>query len=142
MAIVVSEFGGTLGIVTLEDIIEELVGEIWDEHDEVEEDVKKTGTDEYDISGDMNLDDFFDTFEIIPEEMDYEPITVSGFVSMLLSKVPEVGDKVTYQHIDFTVKEIEYNRATLIAIKVNPKEEKEEQEGLLFRALDSKKDEE
>lgn len=93
LAVVVDEYGGTSGIVTLEDVLEELVGEIWDEHDEVSEDFRKQPGGEVLVSGGAALNDFLEEFDI-PEEMaeDFDSNTVSGLVQELLDRLPKVGD--------------------------------------------------
>ena len=89
MAIVVDEYGGTEGIATLEDIVEELVGEIWDEHDEVIELIHKQEDDSYLISCSAALDDLYDLFSIKGE---CDAATISGWVLEQVGRVPEVGD--------------------------------------------------
>ncbi|MFR5781508.1 MAG: hemolysin family protein [Oscillospiraceae bacterium] len=89
MAVVTDEYGGTLGIVTMEDILEELVGEIWDEHDEVVEELRQTGEDTYRVSGSAELDGVFEYFGI---ECESESVTLSGWVMEQLDRIPKAGD--------------------------------------------------
>ena len=90
-AVVVDEYGGTEGIVTLEDVLEELVGEIWDEHDKFVENFKKLSDGVYEVLGSADLEDFMELFGKEPEEDD--PNTVSGWVMERLARMPELGDK-------------------------------------------------
>lgn len=89
LAIVTDEYGSTAGIVTLEDIIEEIVGEIWDEHDERIEEIKQIGEGEYIISGKANLEKVFDMFDINDEP---EVLTVNGWAMTILGRIPQEGD--------------------------------------------------
>ena len=92
MGIVTDEYGSTAGIVTLEDIIEEIVGEIWDEHDERIEEIKEIGDGEYIISGKANLEKVFDMFDIDDEP---EVLTVNGWAMTILGRIPQEGDSFT-----------------------------------------------
>ena len=91
MAVVVDEYGGTEGIVTMEDIMEELVGEIWDEHDEVVELFRKQEDGSYLIGCTADLDDLYDLFEVKGSD-DSDAVTVSGWVMEQVGRVPEIGD--------------------------------------------------
>lgn len=123
MAIVIDEYGGTEGLVTMEDIIEELVGEIWDEHDEVIEWFKKIGEDKFLISCNADIEDMFELFELEPdEEMDIT--TVNGFVTMLFEGIPEVGGRIIYKNLDITVTEAEAKRVLEIRVEKIKNEEK------------------
>ena len=129
IAIVVDEYGGTTGLVTMEDIIEEIVGDIYDEHDAVaSRDVKKTGKNTYMVSGGANLQDFFKLFD---EEIEADATTVNGWVLIELDRLPKVGDEFVYEskHKTFTVKvtKADARRALLTRISVDDKPEDEEQ---------------
>ena len=101
MAIVTDEYGSTAGIVTLEDILEEIVGEIWDEHDEIIEEIKEIGEGEYIVSGMANLDKLFEELEIeLDEELD--AMTVNGWAMSILDRIPEEGD--SFEELGLTVK--------------------------------------
>ena len=95
IAIVIDEYGGTLGIVTLEDILEELVGEIWDEHDEVIEPIKRVGENTYRVLCTTSLDDMFKFFRINRNGKDYVSNTVSGWVIEELGRLPAEGSSST-----------------------------------------------
>lgn len=121
LAVVIDEFGGTEGIVTLEDILEELVGEIWDEHDEVEVDFEKIGDNEYIADGSASLEDFFEYFKI--NRAEDEVTTVNGFIMMLLDKIPEVDDVAEFDNITARVLSVDGRRADKIKITVEDTED-------------------
>ena len=100
MAVVVDEYGGTEGIATMEDIVEELVGEIWDEHDEVIEIFRKQPDGSYLIACSADLDDMYDLFQV---KGTCDAATVSGWVMEEVGKVPEVGDHFQSEGLDVTV---------------------------------------
>ena len=100
LAVVTDEYGSTAGIVTLEDILEEIVGEIWDEHDEIIEEIKEVGEGEYIVSGMANLDKLFEQLDIeIDEELD--AMTVNGWAMKILDRIPEEGD--SFEELGLTV---------------------------------------
>lgn len=107
MAIVMDEFGSTAGLVTLEDVIEEIVGEIWDEHDEKVVDIQRIGEKEYIASGMANLSRLFDELEI-KEEVDAQ--TVNGWAMAELEKIPEVGDRFEFSGIEVEVLQMDGRR--------------------------------
>ncbi len=121
LAIVVDEFGGTEGIVTLEDILEELVGEIWDEHDEVSVDIEEVSENEYLVDGSSSLEDFFEFFGI--QKIENEVSTVNGWVMMNLEKIPEKGDKFQFENLSVEVLSVDGKRADKIKIIVEGKED-------------------
>lgn len=102
MAVVVDEYGGTAGIITLEDILEELVGEIWDEHDDVVEDVRQQSDGSWLISGSASVDDTADELGI-KEDDDIDAVAIGGLVQEKLSRLPKVGDKFIWGDFDGTV---------------------------------------
>ena len=120
MVIVVDEYGGTEGLVTLEDIVEELVGEIWDEHDEVIEEFKKQEDDSYLISCSADLTDLFDLFKIKGE---CDSNTISGWVMEQIGRVPEEGDHFVYENLDVTVTKVDHRRVLEIRVVVLPEKE-------------------
>ncbi len=113
VAIVVDEYGGTYGLVTMEDILEELVGEIWDEHDEVVIPFKKIADGTYVADGAADVDEFFEYFGI---EGETESVSVGGWIMEQLEDVPEAGDQFTYQDYEFTVMETEMHRITKVKV--------------------------
>lgn len=115
MAVVVDEYGGTEGIATLEDILEELVGEIWDEHDEVIEIFRKQSDGSYLIACSADLDDMYDLFQV---KGTCGAATVSGWVMEQVGRVPEEGDHFQAEGLDVTVTRVEHRRVLEIRVMV------------------------
>ncbi len=125
VAVVVDEYGGTCGIVTMEDILEELVGEIWDEHDEEEVFIRKIGEDTYLVDASMDFDDFAEFFHLTGET---DMTSVSGWVMEQCDRVPEVGDHFTCQGLRVQVTRVDNHRTGEIRVTVEQKPEEPVQE--------------
>ena len=109
IAIVTDEYGGMLGIVTMEDLLEEIVGDIWDEDEDVEHTYTKLRDGRYLVSGDMELNDLFEMLEV-PQDDDIESNSVGGFIVEQLGELPMRGQKVRYRNLRFTVKRVKNRR--------------------------------
>lgn len=120
MAVVVDEYGGTQGIVTMEDIMEELVGEIWDEHDEVIEEFRKQSDGSYLVACSADLDDLYDLFDMKPSE-EYDASSVSGWVMEEIGRVPDVGDRFRADGLEVCVTRVEHRRVMEIRVRRLPK---------------------
>ena len=116
IAVVTDEYGGTQGIVTMEDILEELVGDIWDEHDEVEENFIKTGVDTWRVLGSADVEDFCEHFGIEYDEDGIDSSTVSGWVMERMGKIPEKGESFVLD--DLTITAVETDQRHVIKIEV------------------------
>lgn len=127
MAFVIDEFGGLLGIVTMEDIIEELIGDVWDEHDEVETFsmiVNDDGSITMDCAAD--LDELFDYFDIKYEEEDEKPQTINGWIQMKFEGIPEIGETFTYGNLQVKVTDCDKKMVKEINVKkMDPPEEED-----------------
>ena len=119
MAIVVDEYGGTEGLLTMEDILEELVGEIWDEHDEVVESFRKQADGSYLVAAGADLTDLYDLFSI---KGDCDASTVSGWVIDQLGRLPQAGDRFQAEGLDVTVTRVDHRRVLEVRVAVAAKE--------------------
>ncbi|MBP5153526.1 MAG: HlyC/CorC family transporter [Lachnospiraceae bacterium] len=119
MAIVLDEYGGTMGVLTTEDILEELVGEIYDETDEVENDFAETARDTYLLDGDLNIYDAFEKMEVEPRDFESEYTTLSGFITEQLDRFPEAGDEFTFENMTFRVQEVDGPLVSRVEVHVD-----------------------
>ena len=116
MAVVADEYGGITGIVTMEDVLEQLVGEIWDENDDIVNEWQQLGKHRYECSGDMNLTDFFDELELNEDELDTDCATVGGWATENIGAMPVVFDAFDYKQFTILVKQVDDNRITRLLI--------------------------
>ncbi|MBE5754467.1 MAG: HlyC/CorC family transporter [Clostridiales bacterium] len=129
LAIVIDEFGGTLGIVCMEDILEELVGEIWDDTDTVFTKCIATGENTYEVDGNMNIEDFFEEIEFhVPEDFECQYSTMGGWAIEMLNADPHVGESFRYENLFVIVSQMEEERVTKLTILVEQKETEDEEE--------------
>ena len=127
MAVVVDEYGGTMGILTLEDITEEIVGEIFDERDSVEIDIKAVGENVYEVDAGTNIYDLFDYIDFDePSDFESDYITVGGWATEMLDKIPDAGDSFTYENLVVTVLEAEAVRVIKVKVEVLPEEDEDD----------------
>ena len=126
LAVVVDEYGGTLGVLSMEDVLEQLVGEIWDETDEVEEEVVERPDGRFELDGDMVISDFIELMELNEEDFDFESDTVGGWTIEMFGSFPKVGDSFEYENFTVTVLQMDGLRVEKILVQVHPKPEAEE----------------
>ena len=126
MAIVVDEFGGMMGLLTVEDIVEEIVGDIYDERDTVEPELICREDGIYEVDGGMNVYDLFDQLEISDHDFDSEYTTVGGWATEMMDRFPVAGDTFDYKNITVTVAEAQSMRVEKLEVIVHPDETEEE----------------
>ncbi|MDY3032212.1 MAG: hemolysin family protein [Clostridia bacterium] len=115
MAVIIDEYGGTVGIVTLEDILEELVGEIWDEHDEVIESIEQISDNKYKVLCSSDLDNMFERFGI---DCDLDISTVGGWIIETFERIPEVGESFDFQNLHVTVAKRDTRHVLEITVEI------------------------
>ena len=119
MAIVVDEYGGTAGLVTIEDILEEIVGEIRDEYDEEVELISSPGKGVFLVDAKINLNELEEKIGVNLPKNDYE--TLGGFVFDLMGRIPKKGDEVVFENLKITVQEADHRR--VLKLKIQKQEE-------------------
>ena len=126
LAIVIDEFGGTLGIVTMEDILEELVGDIWDDTDVIVTECTATGENTYEVLAEMNIDDFFEEIDFVkPQSFTCEYSTMGGWAIEMLEADPHVGDSFRYENLFVIVAHMDDERVTKLTVLCEPKSEED-----------------
>ena len=126
LAIVTDEYGGTLGVVSMEDVLEQIVGEIWDETDVVEQEVVEKAEGEYELDGSMVITDFMELLGLSEEEFEPESETVGGWTLEMFGTFPKEGDSFRYENMTVTVLEmVDGRRVDKVLVKVDTETEKE-----------------
>ena len=123
LAIVTDEYGGTLGVLSMEDVLEQLVGEIWDDTDEVEEEIVERPDGQYELDGDMVISDFLELVGIKEKDFDAESETVGGWTIEMFGAFPKPGDSFRYGNMSVTVLEMDGLRVEKVLVKILPPEE-------------------
>ncbi|MPN59194.1 hypothetical protein SDC9_206914 [bioreactor metagenome] len=126
MAVVTDEYGGTLGVLTMEDVLEQLVGDIWDESDEVEVYFKNIDEKTVEVDADISIYDFLEYFEIDERDFDSDYTTVGGWVIETLNGFPEAQASFQFMHLTVHVQEITEHRILTVRVEVGEKEVEEE----------------
>lgn len=120
MAIVTDEYGGTLGVVTMEDVLEQLVGEIWDESDEIVVEFTDVGENIHEVDADISIYDFLEYFDLDDRDFDSDYTTVGGWAIEMLNGFPNPGDAFTYKNLTVTVDKMQEHRIIQVLVKVDP----------------------
>ena len=127
LAIVTDEYGGCLGLITMEDVLEQIVGDIWDETDEIENEVVERSSGEYELDGDMAIDDFTELVGLDDEAFETESATVGGWTLEMFGTYPQEGQSFEYENLTVTVLKMDGLRVEKVLVQVHP--EKKDDEG-------------
>lgn len=128
LAVVTDDYGGILGIVTMEDLLEQIVGEIWDEDEEVEKMSLKISDNKYEVSGDMPISDMLELFDKPTKYIETESNSVGGWALEQLANIPEPGEQFTYKELEITIREVLDQRILSMIIVYTPSEAEEDEE--------------
>ena len=120
MVIVTDEYGGTMGALTMEDVLEQLVGDIWDESDEIEEEFTEVKPHVFEVDGDMRLVDFFAEFDKDEEEIDDDNATVGGWAVEMLGGYPKLRESFTFEDLTITILKRNNLRVLRLQVEQNP----------------------
>ncbi len=127
LAIVTDEYGGTMGLVTMEDVLEQIVGDIWDESDEITTEIVLTAENTYEVIGDMNVYDMLEYIEVDDKDFESEYSSVGGWAIEMLGGIPAEGSSFAYRNFEVTIKEMADMRVIKLEVVVTPIEEDEEE---------------
>jgi CBS domain containing-hemolysin-like protein len=119
MVVVTDDYGGTLGILTMEDILEQLVGEIWDETDKIRNEFVKISENNYEVDGNVSIYEFLDYFHIKDDELEEHFVTLGGWSIKMLGGFPKQDDSFEYKNLTVTVDEMDELRVTKLSVQVN-----------------------
>jgi CBS domain containing-hemolysin-like protein len=128
LLVVLDEYGGTMGIVTMEDILEQIVGDIWDESDTIQSEIREIGDNGYDVDGMTPTRDFFDELDISDRDFESEYTTMGGWAIEMLEASPHEGDSFTWRNLYVIVTEMRDNLVTRLSVIVKPEEESEDEQ--------------
>lgn len=132
MVVVTDEYGGTMGILTMEDVLEQIVGDIWDESDVIEQEMIQVAPNRFEVDGDMRLIDFLDEFDKEEEDLDDDNTTVGGWVVEMVGGYPKRLDSFVYENLTITILKKERMRVLRVLVEVNPNWEDSDDEEDLF----------
>ena len=126
LAIVTDEYGGTLGVISMEDVLEEIVGDIWDETDEVESEVVEKAEGEYELDGDMSISDFLELLGLSEENFECESDTVGGWAIEMFGRFPEPGESFDYDGLTVTILAMDKQRVDKVLVHRHETEQQDE----------------